>query len=331
VKSVLILSREYDPHVSPVAEEIRARGADVLFFNLADFPEEVVLQTTLDTSQDGWSGSITYKDQQVALESLVSVWWRRPKQYKAPERYSIGERAFLEEEANRGIVGVLESLSLQQALWVSRSHSIRRAELKPLQLAAAQQLGLSVPRTLLTNDPSSVREFYDACQGNIILKAVSRGAIEDEQEKLFIYASKVRPEHLSLLEGVRTTTHLFQQYIPKKFDLRVIVIGCQVFAAELRPKYGAYTETDFRQEYDKLSYEVQQLPEEIKTKVLALVRSFGLQFSSMDFLVTEQGEYLFIDLNPNGQWFWVQLRLPDRLLLKEAMADLLVYPEEYRL
>jgi hypothetical protein len=61
------------------------------------------------------------------------------------------------------------------------------------------------------------------------------------------------------------------------------------------------------------------------------VRQFGLQFSSMDFLLTPEGDYVFLDLNPNGQFYWLQTRLLERFPLKEAMADLLVFPEDYRL
>lgn len=163
MRNVLVLTQSPDPHAPPVEEEIRARGAGILCFNLADFPEEVILKTAIQSNHQGWSGFITYRNQTASLDSLSSIWWRRPKQYKAPEEYSPGERAFLEEEANRGIIGVLESLSLRHTLWVSRSHNIRRAELKALQLATAQAIGLCVPRTLVTNDPHAAREFYEAC------------------------------------------------------------------------------------------------------------------------------------------------------------------------
>ena len=330
MKYVLILSREYDPHVPPVVKEIQARGAGVLWLNLSDFPEHVLLQTSLDDA-NGWSGTITYRDQQVDLASLTGIWWRRPKRYQAPQAYSPGERAFLEEEANRSIIGILESLRFHQTLWVSRVHCIRRADLKPLQLAAAQQLGLRVPRTLLTNQPDAARSFFDACQGAVVLKAVSRGSIEDEDQKRFIHTSRVEQEHLSFLERVRANAHLFQQYIPKSMDLRVVVIGRQVFAAEIHSQHSQRASVDFRQGYGDLSYAVHDLPGSIEEKVLALVRSFDLQFSSMDFAVTPDGDYYFLDLNPNGQWYWLQLRLADRFPLKEAMANLLVFPEDYRL
>lgn len=330
MRTVLILTQSHDPHLPPVAEAIHARGAEVLSFNLADFPEAVELGATLESHQDGWFGSMRFQGQCIALESIASIWWRRPKQYKAPMTYSPGERAFLEEEANRGIIGVLESLALHQTLWVSRSHSIRRAELKPLQLAAAQQLGLHTPRTLLTNDPGAVQAFYEACRGQVVLKAVSRGAIEEE-ERRFIYTSQVQPDHLAALEGVRATAHLFQEWLPKRFDLRVVVVGRQVFAAEIHSQHSERARLDFRRGYADLTYAVHTLPQEIETKALALVRLFGLQFSSMDFLLTPEGGYVFLDLNPNGQFYWLQTCLLERLPLKEAMADLLVFPEEYRL
>lgn len=329
MSTVLVLTRSDDLHLAPVAAEIRARGAELLSFNLADFPEAVSLETTL--AGDGWSGRLAYRQQQVALETLTSIWWRRPKLYKAPLVYSSGERAFLEEEAHRGLVGILESLSLRETLWVSSSYSIRRAELKPLQLAAAQQLGFRVPRTLVTNDPKAAREFYESCHGNVVLKAVSRGTVEDQERRRFLYTSRVLPEHLAALDGVHATAHVFQEYLPKRFELRVVVIGRQVFTAQIHSQHSERARVDFRLGYDDLLYDVHVLPDDLQAKVLALVRLFDLQFSSMDFVMTPEGEYVFLDLNPNGQFFWLQARLLERFPVKEAMANLLVFPKEYRL
>jgi len=335
MRYVLILSRSNDSHVPPVAEEIRARGLGVICFNVADFPEQVTMTSTLDPFHTGWVGTLTMQKQQIPLDSLLSIWRRRPRPYKAPEVYTLGERAFIEEEADRALLGVLDSLALEHTLWVSRVHSVRRADFKPLQVAMAQRLGLRVPRTLITNQPSAARDFYDACQGNIVLKSVSRGMIEHENQRIgrFIYTSKVEAGHVvpEQLAGVRVTAHLLQEYIPKRLEIRVVVIGKQILAAEIHSQHSTRARVDFRRAYNELSYNVHTLPDEMQKKVLALVRAFDLQFSSMDFLLTPAGEYVFIDLNPNGQFYWLQLRLANRLRLKEAMADLLAYPEDYQL
>ena len=130
-------------------------------------------------------------------------------------------------------------------------------------------------------------------------------------------------------QRVRATTHLFQEAIPKAFDLRVVVIGQHIFAVEIHTQAQ-----DFRTAYAEATYHVHQLPADLSSKLLALVKSFDLQFSSMDLVVTKGGDYVWIELNPNGQWFWMQYQLElhgEICPLKETMADLLIHPEEHKL
>jgi hypothetical protein len=51
------------------------------------------------------------------------------------------------------------------------------------------------------------------------------------------------------------------------------------------------------------------------------MNSFGINFASIDLIVTPSGEFVFLDLNPNGQWLWLEVELG--LPLVAAMADLL--------
>jgi glutathione synthase/RimK-type ligase-like ATP-grasp enzyme len=326
MSTVLILSRPNDQHLAPVIEEIRVRGVHVCYLDQADFPHNISINVQTGQDHKLWSGTLISPLETIALDSLISIWRRRPTTYKAPMIYTPGERTFIEEEADRAFLGVLDSL-FSHVLWVSRTHSIRRAELKALQLSLAQHCGLRIPRTLITNEPAAARAFYETCQGNVVVKAVSRGTIEDEPQHIgrFIYTSRVEQDHLHQLEGIRVTAHLLQEYIAERTNIRVVVIGQQVFAAEIHSPH-----LDFRQNYDENTYRIHRLPEETKQRVLALVRACDLQFSSLDLLLTKEGNYVFLDLNPNGQWFFLQQHLP-QLPLKEAMADLLTNPKDYAL
>jgi len=224
---------------------------------------------------------------------------------------------------------VLESLEfVGNALWVSRPQAIRKAELKPLQLALARSLGLRTPKTLVTNDPDAARRFYEECEGQLILKAVSKGIIEGTPTR-FLYTSEVSEASLSHLEGIRVTAHLLQERVQKAIELRVVVVGRQVFAAEIYSQTSNLTRLDWRKYYPDLSYGVHSLPAPLQAQLRTLVRACGLQFASMDLILTPAGDYVWIELNPNGQWFWLQLQLGNRLPLKEAMANLLTCPQEY--
>ncbi len=179
-KTVLVLSQREDAHIPPVQEELASMGASVAFCDLADFPERIEMAAQIGSGTP-WTGQLIASDRdlRVGVEDIVSVYWRRPQHYHAPEGYSSPVRALLDQEAYRGFLGLLLGVpDSHQPFWVSEPQAIRAAEFKPSQLAAAAGLGLRVPRTLLTNSPAAVREFYEACEGRVITKAVWRGILD---------------------------------------------------------------------------------------------------------------------------------------------------------
>lgn len=327
-KKVLVLTQEFDPHVPPVALALHKRDVEVLRFDLRDFPEHVELTARIGPDHP-WQGPLSYDGRVHDLSQLRSVWYRRPKQYEAPKAYIPPVRVFLNTENLRGLVGVLQ----QGPTWVSRRESIQYAEYKLAQLAAAQALGLSIPRTLITNSPGAVKAFAEECNGAIISKAIARGAIDPEgvyltgpNPKNCLYTNTVQPEHLEHVEGVRVCAHLFQQAIPKKMDLRIVVIGQRLFTIGIHG-HTEHVALDWRRDYSSLTYSIEKLPQEVEQKMFQLVAYFGLHYSSADVILTPEGEYIFIELNPNGQFYFLQP--PTGLPMAEAMADLLASPQEY--
>jgi hypothetical protein len=332
---IVILTQTVDPHVEPIVEVLHHHDARVVRFDLQDFPTNIQLVTKI-APEYSWQGSLLYNGQAIALEDIQSVWCRRPKQYQAsPEEYTPPERAFLNLENYRGFLGVLQDMSLLGIgpFWVSRRDKIQAAEFKPAQLRAAQTLGLRVPRTLITNKPGAVRDFYEECQGQIIAKAVAKGVLDPDGQYMagqerFIFTNAVAPEDLEDLAGVSACAHLFQERIAKAMDLRVVVIGRQIFTIGIHA-HSEQAALDWRRSYGDLSYSVETLPDEIEQKLLQLVRLFGLQYSSMDLILSPEGEYVWLEANPNGQFLW--MASPTGLPMAEAMANLLYCPEEYGL
>jgi hypothetical protein len=324
--TILVLTQRIDPHVDPVAEEIKRRGMRPLRFDFADFPKNVQLAATLEST--GWEGRLCHAGEAYALDSIQSIWWRRPHAPAASARYDAPVRAFLNLENLRGFLGILQEKE-HALFWVSRRDCIAAAEFKPAQLSKAQAIGLLTPRTLLTTDPEAARRFYHECAGRVILKAVAKGFLDPNNqqgfgEERYIYTSPLLPEDLDFLSEVQICAHLFQERLDKLMDLRVVVIGRRVFAIGIHSPH-----LDWRIDYNALSYSREQLPDEVEQKVLTLVQAFGLQFSSMDFILTKERNYVFIEGNPNGQFLW--LAPPTGLPMAEAMADLLCFPKEYRL
>ncbi len=338
MKTVLLLSRQNDAHIAPVQEIVRHMGGRVVFCDLADFPETIRLTAQISSYPDsqGWKGTFSYQGEMVVAEAIQSIWWRRPKRYQnRTESYPSEVRKLLDQEAYYGFAGLLfGSSDGQYPFWVSRPYAIRAAEFKVSQLAVARQLGLHIPRTLITNEPTAVQAFYEECQGNVICKPVWKGSLEFGEETLpdqprFIYTNQVLPHHLEAVDGVRATAHCFQEYIDKRLEIRVVVIGCQMFAIGIDSQQSERTRIDWRRAYPDLHYYEHCLPDDLKQQLFQLVRIFGLQFASMDLILTPNGEYVWIEANPNGQFYW--LEPPTGLPMAQAMANLLMHPGEYKL
>lgn len=323
-----IYTRPTDDHLPRVLEALKRRRLSALCFDRADFPRSLHLAAHFETGQSGWQGDIIFQGQHYRLEQFRSIWYRRPgRTYTFVPGLSSEGYAFANAEARRGFEGVLYSVP---CLWVSDPDALRTAEWKPRQLVYAQQVGLRIPRTLITTDQQAALQFFDACQGEVVYKPFSQGILSPKVGDIWqgaIYTTKLTrsalEEHLA---SVSITATCLQEYIAKAFELRVTVIGSRLFAAEIHSQHSERARVDFRLGYGELKYALHTLPPVIEQACKALVRLFNLQFAALDLLVTPDGEYVFVDLNSNGQWGWIEQQTG--LPLTETLVSLLARGKE---
>jgi glutathione synthase/RimK-type ligase-like ATP-grasp enzyme len=117
---------------------------------------------------------------------------------------------------------------------------------------------------------------------------------------------------------------MFQPYVEKAFELRVVVMGEKIFCAKINSQDNEFARKDWRAvdwRGGNLQHEIFPLPDYVQNSIRRLMDSFGINFASMDIIVTPAGEFVFLDLNPNGQWLWLETELG--LPLVASMADLL--------
>ena len=264
MKKTLILSASDDPHVHHVVTELDKLGQEWVLFDPGDFPAHV--QLSAHFSHDERRATLCLTDgRPIHLEDITSVWYRRPTLIKGSTELPTLERSFIEREARMGLWGILRALP---ALWVNHPDAIREASYKPRQLSVAQMLGLEIPRTLLSNDPDQFKQFYQECHGKVIYKLLGFPLYHDEADQpISTYTNLVPLEMLDQAHRVKATAHLFQEYIEKQCDLRIVIIGNKVFAVEIHP-LSEETRLDFRRDYGALRYAVHCLPEDDSTSAL---------------------------------------------------------------
>lgn len=310
--TVLVVAQAEDSTADLVVDALLARQADVARIDTADFPGSVSLAATPERiDSPGW---LSVRGHQVDLASVHSVYRRHPAHFAFPDGMSESERRFATLESVCGLGGVLVAQSWR---WIDLPGAVADASYKPRQLRVAAECGLSVPRSLVTNIGARAREFAAEVGGGLIYKSLSTGVVAEQDELRMIYTSRLTVDELD--DGaIGLCCHLFQQWVPKAFDVRLTVVGNRCFAVAVHAG-SSEAKIDWRSRYDDLRYEVCETPDEVRRGVLAYLRVFGLTFGAFDFSVTPEGGWWFLECNPAGQWGW--LAEETGLPIAEAIAD----------
>lgn len=314
--AVLVLTARDDFTADLVVTELGHRGVPVVRIDTAEFPLELSMNAALTSS--GWGGELRTSRRALDLESVRSVYYRRPSAFRFPEGMSAPARQFAEAEARSGFGGVLMSLSCP---WINHPSRIADAEYKPLQLKAARECGFIVPATLITNNEQAVRDFA-AETGRIVCKPLRRPAIVEDDQVKAVYTRLLDPADLHDLSGVDTTAHLFQAWVPKTHDVRVTVVGERLLATTITSGSDA-TRVDWRRDYDALTYNACEVPAGVIQGIRDYRARFGLLYGAFDFAVDADGAWWFLECNPNGQWGWLveSANLPIPAALADALAE----------
>jgi glutathione synthase/RimK-type ligase-like ATP-grasp enzyme len=314
--SILIITNDHDEHADAVIRELNARDVSVFRFHPEEFPHACSL--SLDIREGRVQGEIRSGSHAVALDDVCAAWYRRARNLFEGRRLSLTSEKldnYVRAQTTATLAALCECLD---TLWVGHPHQLRRAEVKALQLVKASEAGLKTPHTLISNAEAQVRMFVDAL-GNeqCAIKPLVALGVTDANGYRLPLTTTLPAGHP--LDSVAAAPTIFQPYVEKAFELRCVVIGERIFAAKINSQATAATRVDWRA--GEAEHEVFALPEQVEASIRRLMASFGLNFASLDMIVTPEGEFVFLELNPNGQWLWLELELG--LPLVSSMADLL--------
>jgi len=315
---ILILSALEDEHVAYVTRKLDMLGRNYQWFDPANFPSQAEVLVSYEHS--GLIRRILrYSNWELNLGTVTAVWDRRPHLPEAAPELKDEHRKWVSETSSYFLDGLWETLDCR---WVpGRRHDWQAAIEKTLPLDLAAQLGFNIPRTLVTNNPEEFLKFYSDCHGHVVSKA-QRGGIRRNGERYETFTRVVQRRDAANYRSIRYAPVVFQEYVPKQVELRVTIVGSQVFAAEIQSQTNRVTRHDWRHyNLDHTPHFPHSLPVDIEVLCLRLVRALSLCFGAIDMILTPKGEYVFLEINPNGQWAWIEdlTNMP----ISSAIADLL--------
>jgi ATP-grasp ribosomal peptide maturase len=299
-RSVLVLTHPFDPTADYVIAELNNRSVPVFRCNPGEFPRALTLAAVLvaGSSSQSWTGTVQTTHRVLSLGAVGCVYYRRPTRFEFGAALTRAERDWAAREARMGLGGVLSALPR----WLNHPAAISRAEYKPVQLHLAATCGLTVPATLITNDGAAAQKFAREV-GNVVYKPLGGAGIAEDDTYKALFTTIVDPKKID--ESVSTTAHLFQQALPKAYEVRLTVVDDAMFATRIHAGSAAAA-VDWRSDYQSLTYDAIDTPPPIRVGVSALMRRLDLRFGVLDFVVSPDERWWFLELNPNGQWAFVQ-------------------------
>ena len=306
MKQFLIVGEPGDLHANYVSWALGRAGYRTTFINSShdNCPTKTTLY--LDNGHEEFAST--------DWDAAEAAWCRRLPRPPGPDK-SFGEDdgfTLVEERRfTRWLITMHENGPIR---WINSPTAALGAENKFLQLKRARSHGIRVPRTLITAQPDRFRAFLKS-EGTIVAKPLCGFSWEYASgETLTAFANIVDAQRGAQLsdEDIAQCVTIYQERIDKAADVRMLIMGQDILAYKILQEGEQHL--DFRIGFfqeNHLKYEPIPVPASLTAKITSCVASMGVNFASADFALTTEGEFVFLDLNPNGQWLFIDTGCPE--------------------
>ncbi|GAA1965662.1 ATP-grasp domain-containing protein [Agromyces allii] len=202
--------------------------------------------------------------------------------------------------------------------WVTKPQALRRAESKVSQWQSARSLGVPYPRTVVTTSRDAVTATFT---DEIVVKPLGTGQFISEGEVRTVFVEPMMPDD-ARLQALSSAPFMIQERLHASQHLRVVTVGNRLWAAALDVQVGA--PADWRQCSANHSgfQELEEVPQLVRDRALLVAQDLELGYSSQDWIRTEAGESILVDVNPGGQWLFLPRKIG--IAVADAIADLLL-------
>lgn len=320
MKMILLITNKDDVTVDFIVKELQKRSIVYYRLNTEDIPNRISIK--LDINKDDFKLHDRIKDKTICLSKIEAIYYRRPciNDFEYIPNLTNQEKRYLEVEMTFLLEGIYKIL--KDRYWLNNVYDIREAENKLYQLQLAKLIGFNIPISLISNLHDDISKLCKGNDYNCIIKPIKSGNMKDTKNPKAIFTTLVNETMVCDKQRVESFPLFMQTNINKKFDLRCTVVDDMVFAAEIHSQTNDDTKIDWRKGEQRLEHKVHNLPNDIKSKCIKLTKKLNLNYSAIDLIVDENNNYIFLEINPNGQWAWIEKRL--NLPISQKIVDTLI-------
>lgn len=269
---------------------------------------------------------ITINNKLLPISDINAVWFRKFGFFRCSEQYlCLLEKAKLEDTALAFIVKefatVLDTVcdALKDKNWLTSPENININKVRVLKLA--QECGLSIPQTYITNN----RQFLQESEEELISKSIYDPTIASwgNDNRCMMYTTKIFKSDILNLPSIFLPS-MVQNLVNKKFEIRTFYICGECFSMAIFSQNDHTTKLDFRcYNWEKPNrYIPYNLDKETERKVHNLMEKIGLNCGSLDFIMDNDGRLYFLEVNPTGQFGMIDF--PCNYNLHKKVAEELI-------
>ena len=298
---LLILTNSKDATADYLVPILESASIGFVRFNTDRFVDSAKLSYSIATPR------IEIAERSFEPGDMRNLWYRRPQRLGSADLTG-PEGTFATNEWSEAFEAFLSHIHFER--WMNHPSANAIASPKLHQLTVADSLGFNVPDTLVTQNPESALTFFEKHNKNVVIKPMSTGYVERSgHDDSLIYTNRVTIEEMDDASDLGSCPTLFQQYVDKQADIRITVVDHQVHAVELHAAddSGAQRCDIRRNNMADVRYLPTTLPSDISQLILRMMKHYRLRFAAIDMVVDRSGKWYFLEVNPNGQWAWLDL------------------------
>ena len=311
---IIIFSQEDDNHAAPIKWALGKAGYEVAFWPGLSSEEEQQASLLLDDQGSTTLGLLIVEPGDV-------IWVRRPLTPEPNPDVSPADRKFAQAEYRafyNCIAYMLENLPNRVVNKYSASQIIRN---KAIQLHLARACGMKVPKTLFSNSPMAIKDFVSPCSSQTVCKAFTPHVWRNQSTGGVAVAKtfELTREQLPADKTLTFAPGIYQDMVRKDYDVRTVIMGHRVYSCALHNPLRAL---DWRLDAGLKKVQVQPVttPAEVESGLIAFAKKAGISFGSVDFAVTADGAWWFLEINEQGQFLWLDQMNPEVKILEKFCA-----------
>ncbi|MGE0079549.1 MAG: MvdC/MvdD family ATP grasp protein [Bacteroidales bacterium] len=288
--------------VDLVKQSLEQKGFECIRLNTDEFPTKIELTNGFGLNSPD---TIYIGNQKIHANEVEGVWLRKFFSPRVDPAIDNQYREGCFNESLEMLKGFFYTLN--QVTWIDPLVNVYYASNKMVQLQVAEQQGLLIPKTLVTNHKADLEQFYHANNRNIIVKMQTALSTSMQGGGMFLHTSKVSDEDIREADLVSLCPLMFQELVEKDYELRIIYIDGTFYTGKIDTSESKSGKVDCRLAApEEANWQEYSLPENVCEAIDRYMKAMGLIFGAIDMIKTSDNKYIFLEVNPTGEWGMLQ-------------------------